>query len=92
MNLHIGMSVLMAVAWAQPALPATITDLGTLGGAAGEAFGINDAGQVVGWALTTEGYTHAFLYSAGTMSDLGALSGGNLSEATAINAGGQIVG
>ena len=42
------------------------------------AFGINDNGQVVGWGGNTKnggaGW-HAFLYSSGTMQDLGGLAG-----------------
>ncbi len=50
-------------------------DLGTLpgSGSASEAYGINTAGQVVGWSDTaTSGdpIPHAFLYSDGVMHDL----------------------
>jgi probable HAF family extracellular repeat protein len=45
-------------------------DLGTLGGKVSGAYGINDAGQVVGWADTKSGLSHGFLYSGGTMIDL----------------------
>ena len=54
-----------------------MSDLGTLGGTNSAAFGINDAGKVVGYL----GYSaatlaaHAFLYSGGQMSDLGTLGG-----------------
>ena len=68
-----------------------LTDLGTLGGSESEALGLNDAGQVVGWSLTADGNTRAFLYDGGTMSDLGTL-GGPDSEAHGINNQGQIVG
>ena len=66
--------------------------LGTLGGNWSYATGINDSGQVVGWA-DTSATQHAFLYSNGTMTDLGALPGGSSwSGASAINAAGQVVG
>jgi probable HAF family extracellular repeat protein len=45
-----------------------MTDLGTLGGKESVAFGINDAGQIVGWADNANGYAHAFLYSFGNCS------------------------
>ena len=42
-------------------------DLGTLGGKTSEAFGINDIGQVVGRAGTSDDdwIGHAFLWEAG---------------------------
>jgi probable HAF family extracellular repeat protein len=73
-----------------------MTDLGTLpGGSSSIAHGINDSGQVVGWADTSGGNWHAFLYSNGAMADLNALvpaSGWTLENANAINDSGQIVG
>lgn len=42
------------------AVPYTITDLGTLGGALSSAFGINDNGQVVGAASLVSGYSPHF--------------------------------
>ncbi len=69
-----------------------ITDLGTLGGHSGSAYGIDDAGQVVGSTLATDGFMHAFLWQAGTMTDLGGLPGYQFSAAWDINAAGQVVG
>jgi probable HAF family extracellular repeat protein len=85
-------------------VPATIIDLGTLNGGPPVIFvangGINAFGQVVGNAeppfVNHPVYPHAFLYSGGTMMDLGTLDGGgpffSTSGATGINASGQVVG
>jgi len=77
----------------------TVKDLGTLGESLwGEssAFGINGAGQVVGYSDTDSGARHAFLYQDGQMTDLNTLippdSGWRLSEAQDINDKGRIVG
>ncbi|HEY9638265.1 MAG TPA: hypothetical protein V6D14_33050 [Coleofasciculaceae cyanobacterium] len=72
----------------------TITDLGTFGGTNSYASGINDAGQVVGYAATTSGVSgdrHAFLWENGTMKDLGAPAN-YFAEAGHINDRGQVVG
>jgi probable HAF family extracellular repeat protein len=71
-----------------------MTDLGTLGGYSSAAYAINDSGQIVGSANRATGSYHAFLYSNGTMSDLGALGGAlyDCSEAYAINGSGQAAG
>jgi len=66
----------------------TVVDLGTARGIAG----INDLGQIAATAQTGGGHQHAVLYSHGTWSDLGTLSGGNDSTAYGINNASQVVG
>jgi len=83
----------------------TTVSLGTLGGSGNQsaAFGINNGGQIVGYAPINDSYQtqHAFLWTpttldgtTGTMRDLGTLDGrpGYPSGASAINASGQVVG
>jgi probable HAF family extracellular repeat protein len=69
-----------------------LQDLGSLVGPNGNSYanGINASGQVVGVSETST-YDHAFLYSGGSMQDLGTLGGGN-SAAFGINDAGQVVG
>jgi len=70
----------------------TVSDLGTLGGFAGDADDINDAGHVVGASNAASGNERAFLWTpSGGMIDLGTL-GGLRSEARAINNAGRVVG
>jgi probable HAF family extracellular repeat protein len=76
--------------------PTVFTALGNLGGTNGSAYGVNDAGNVVGTSqIAGNGATHAFLSTglggAGQMTDLGTLGGTN-SSAFAINNAGQVVG
>ncbi len=78
--------------WPEAPAAYTITDLGTLGGRESVATGINASGRVVGFADTTHGTHHAFLWRSGRMTDLGTLPGGERSDAWAINDGGEIVG
>jgi probable HAF family extracellular repeat protein len=75
----------------------TMTDLGPLPSdpsGSTYAYGINASGQIVGKAeISTDSYhPHAFLYSGGTMTDIGAPAGFPYSAAMDINAGGQVVG
>lgn len=65
----------------------TVTDLGTLSGNSNSiAFGINDAGSVVGRSIGSAGFV-ATLWSGGAITDLGL---GNNSTANAINSSGQV--
>lgn len=59
-----------------------------------EAVAINDRGQIVGSAVDSLSRIHAVLWEGGRMRNLGTLPGANDTDtrATAINAGGQIVG
>ena len=69
-------------------------DLGTLGGTCGQAWALNNRGQVVGFSNLVGDNTgvHAFLWDMkGGMQDLGTL-GGDSGGASAINDAGDIVG
>lgn len=71
----------------------TMLNLGSLGGSASVASAINDAGVVVGVSQTSGDSTRrAWRWSAGILQDLGTLPGSQESQATGINAAGQIVG
>ena len=48
----------------------TAYDLGTLGGSYSVAYGINNAGTIVGNRTTSDGVTHAFSPGGGVMTDL----------------------
>lgn len=84
------------VVWAATsfaAAPYTVTDLGTLGGEMSEPYAINSSGQIVGWAETSEGHTHAFLWDKDTMLDLETLAEfSSYSIAQDINDYGKVVG
>lgn len=70
------------------------SDIGFMGGGHfSEAYGINDAGDVVGVAAIANTNTHAFLWMDGQLTDLSTWSGGGASSiAYAINNHGEIVG
>lgn len=70
-------------------------NIGNLGGTWGQAYGINNAGWVVGRSQTASGDMHAFLFqNSGPLVDLGTLTvgAGYDSFARGINSSGQVVG
>ncbi|MGZ0077116.1 hypothetical protein [Methylomonas sp. YC3] len=56
------------------------------------AYGINDAGQIVGSAWNAEGNQRATIAGNGSLTDLGTLNGGQWSAGNAINNSGQVTG
>ena len=71
----------------------TLTDLKTLGGSFSTAIWLNNAGESVGGANTTNDESfHATLWRDGLITDLGTLPGDCASIALAINSQSQIVG
>jgi probable HAF family extracellular repeat protein len=78
----------------------TITDLGSLGGGVTDATAINATGQVTGYSTVTTGVSgepgkppsRAFLWSNGTMTDLGTLPKGGNSKGFEINSSGEVAG
>ena len=74
----------------------SLQDVGSLDGNADSftrAWGINDAGTIVGVSRTTSGVSHGFRFESGQLVDLGSLAGATgFSEALRVNALGQIVG
>src|SRR5512137_857723 len=84
--------VLLAMAFGPAPVSAAMTDLGTLGGTYSRAYAINKTGQVAGASLTSSEEMHPFLYSNGSMKDLGTFGGSGWSEAYDINDAGQVVG
>jgi probable HAF family extracellular repeat protein len=76
----------------------TQTVLGTLGGRDSWAWAINNAGEVSGWSHVagstpgTSGDEHAFIFQNGAFEDIGAKTTGGNSNASSINATGQLAG
>lgn len=81
-----GIAVLLFTSCVSYAATYHVTDIGTYT----KAYAINDSGQVVGESWVT-GESHAFLYSNGSMKNLGTL-GGASSIARGINNSGVVVG
>ncbi len=79
-----------AVLWGSSGI-VDLGDLGNLWETDSAAYGINDAGQVVGGSYNDAGEWHAFLWQNGGMQDLGTL-GGDTGTAMAINENSQVVG
>jgi probable HAF family extracellular repeat protein len=70
----------------------TAVNLGTLGGRVSLPMDINNAGDVVGKSQTDSGAFHGFVYSSGSLVDIGVLPGGSQSFAYGINNRGDVVG
>jgi probable HAF family extracellular repeat protein len=69
------------------------TDLGTLGGSASFAMGMNDKGEVVGYAsLAGDDIFDAFLWANGVMMDLGVLPTDFAAVASGVNDREEVVG
>src|SRR5512135_2181752 len=82
---------LLALSGAARAQYYAVTDLGTLGGTNGMAYGINNHEQIVGSMQTGMGSQHAFMFDGGRLMDLGTMGGSN-SWAYGINDNGWVVG
>jgi probable HAF family extracellular repeat protein len=71
----------------------TLTDLGTLGGSFSVANWLNNQGEAVGGATTTNDESfHATLWRNGQITDLGTFDGDCASVGVAINSKGQVIG
>ncbi|MCF8158392.1 MAG: PEP-CTERM sorting domain-containing protein [Burkholderiaceae bacterium] len=75
----------------QPLNDSYMTNLGTLGGAWREGYGVSASGQIVGQSATVDGYGHAAIWNGSSPTALDTL-GGLASGAYSINAEGIIVG
>lgn len=83
--------VLLSLTGAARAQFYALTDLGSLGGTNGMAYGINNHEQIVGSMQTAMGNYHAFMFDGGRMVDLGTMGGSN-SWAYGVNDNGWMVG
>lgn len=72
--------------------PGRAVDLGSLGGSRGTAFGINNAGAVVGYSAEADGSYQPYLWQNGTMLKLPSLGGLSGGVANAVNDTNQVVG
>lgn len=71
----------------------SVQQLDAFTGVNARAYGINDAGQIVGQAEASDGSERAVIWNGGVVSDLGSVFGdGTSSKANAINEAGQVVG
>lgn len=76
----------------------SVTELPTFGGTAGEAFGLNDRGYIVGQSPIPAGVSHAFLYDGSSLIDLTTAAGNSGTFGTysgiakGVNELGQVVG
>ncbi|MEL6355068.1 MAG: hypothetical protein AAFR58_25495 [Cyanobacteria bacterium J06627_28] len=95
---RIGFAIALSAPLLFQALPANafvphryqVTDLGSLGGTSSLAYGLNEAGDVVGVAEDADGINRAFVWSDGTMTALPDLGVGGI--AYDINSSGNITG
>jgi probable HAF family extracellular repeat protein len=104
--LGVGVASLVAATPASAAATRyTMSDLGNLGYGASLGFGINAGGEVVGRSYLNNVFTFRcgrhtcrftqndpFSWNAGTMTDLGTFNARAMSEATAVNRTGDVVG
>ena len=89
---NIGLAVFTCLSCAHANAGWITTDLGTFGGQYGDASGLNNKGQVVGYASTLGDETiYAFISTGSTIKSVGTL-GGVYSQGSGINDQGQIIG
>jgi MYXO-CTERM domain-containing protein len=91
--LYLLLAISAAPLAAQAAPTYTVAPVGDLGGSASMPFGVNNAGQVVGYAYTPTNHTNAYLSQNGSATSLHPADprAGN-SEAHGINESGAVVG